>query len=387
MMIRRIGYRIGETQADHPWLFVLLAIIITIGTVPGIPMLLQNVEPSLEKVLPQDIEEVKVMNDMRSQYGADMLYLVLTTEGDIYDPANLRYIDSLGQHLRDIENIRKVDSIADVIKERTGQIPLERNQVIATAKQDPRAPMYVNTDRSVTVIMIKSDTGASAATVKEVIDDIRFTEETLDAQNPGFELQLTGFNAIDQATFKVIISDFLKITLVSFALMVGFLLLHYRFNIKKTVYSMVIMLLSLIWALGVTGYLGIELNVVTMVAAAMIMALGSSYGINSVYHFYDDFLIQYPRREAIAKFQEFLIIGLTGSALAEIAGFLALLFGIMPSMRSLGVILAIGIFFALFVSVIILPAFFFLMEKDNPTQGKTNKSTTGKKVAGKPAGA
>ncbi|HIH23594.1 TPA: MMPL family transporter [Candidatus Woesearchaeota archaeon] len=149
--------------------------------------------------------------------------------------------------------------------------------------------------------------------------------------------------------------------------MVAFLLVHYRFDIKKTIYSMVIMMLSLIWALGVTGYAGIELNVVTMVAAAMIMALGSSYGINSVYHFYDDFLVQYPRKEAIAKFQEFLIVGLSGSALAEIAGFMALLFGIMPSMRSLGIILAIGIFFALFVSVVILPAFFVLLEKDAPS--------------------
>jgi predicted RND superfamily exporter protein len=107
-----------------------------------------------------------------------------------------------------------------------------------------------------------------------------------------------------------------------------------------------------------------------MVAAAMIMALGSSYGINSVYHFYDDFLLQYPRKEAIARFQEFLIVGLSGSALAEIAGFMALLFGIMPSMRSLGIILAIGIFFALFVSVVILPAFFSLLENDNDTAAR-----------------
>ncbi len=367
MSIRDIGYKIGKVQSKHPWFFVLLALMITIATVPGIPMLLHHVEPSLEKVLPQDIQEVKVMNDMRSAYGADMLYVVLSTDGtnnDIYAPSNLKYIDSLSQSLRGIDNVKQVSSVSDIIKEDAGTISLEKNQIISVAKQDTRITQYVNSDRSITVIMIRADTGASAETVKKVLTDIRFSIATLEAENPGLNAQVTGFGAIDQATFKVIISDFTNITVISFLLMIAFLLVYYRFNIKKTIYSMLIMILSLIWALGVTGYLGIQLNVVTMVAAAMIMALGSSYGINSVYHFYDDFLVQYPKDEAIAKFQEFLIIGLSGSAFAEIGGFLALLFGIMPSMRSLGIILAIGIFFALFVSVVILPAFFFLLEDD-----------------------
>jgi predicted RND superfamily exporter protein len=373
MSIRDIGYKIGKVQSKHPWFFVMLAVMITLATLPGIPMLLNHVEPSLEKVLPQDIQEVKVMNDMRSAYGADMLYVVLSTEGtnsDIYSPENIRYIESLSQSLRGIDNIKQVMSISDIVKEDAGRIPLEKNQILAVAKQDPRVSQYVNADHSITVIMIRADTGASAATVKEVLADMKFSIMTLEPQNPGLTAQVTGFGAIDQATFKVIISDFTNITVISFLLMIAFLLVYYRFSIKKTVYSMVIMMLSLIWALGVTGYLGIQLNVVTMVAAAMIMALGSSYGINSVYHFYDDFLVQYPKDEAIAKFQEFLIIGLSGSAFAEIGGFLALLFGIMPSMRSLGIILAIGIFFALFVSVVILPAFFFLLEDDAPVKRK-----------------
>ncbi|MFA6073613.1 MAG: MMPL family transporter [Candidatus Woesearchaeota archaeon] len=363
--LRKLGYKLGILQGKHPWFFIILAILITLATIPGIPILLNNVEPSLEKVLPQDIEEVKVMNDMRSQYGADMLYLVLITNDDVYTYSNMQYIDSFTQSLRSVDNIVEVTSLTDILKEKNnGVIPTSSNEIKKILENDPRAVNFLNNDRSITIIQIKSDTGASAKTVKKVLDDIKFTQEILELSNPGFEIKLTGFNAIDQATFKVIISDFIKITLISFALMIIFLLIHYKFSIKKTIYSLVIMIFSLIWALGVTGYLGIKLNVVTMVSAAMIIALGSSYGINSVYHFYDDFLLQYNKKEAIARFQEFLIIGLSGSAFAEIAGFLALLFGLMPSMQDLGIILAIGIFFALFVSVVILPVFFYIMERD-----------------------
>lgn len=365
--LRSFGYRIGISQASHPWRFVLGAVLLTLLTLPGIPLLLGNVEPSLEKVLPQDIKEVQIMNAMRSQYGADMLYIVLTDDAgnDILSESTLRYVDALSQSLRQIENIREVVSSADIVKEDLGRIPLSSHETIALLKEDPRLHTFINKDRTLTVIQVRSDTGASSLAIKEVITDIQSTLDFLDTSNPGVSARITGFNAIDRATFSIILSDFASITLISFALMVAYLLLHYRFSIKKTIYSLVVMMFSLIWALGVTGYLGIPLNVVTMVSAAMILALGSSYGINSVYHFYDDFLLQYGKKEAIAKFQEFLIVGLTGSAFAEIAGFLALLFGIMPSMQDLGIILAIGIFFALIASVFILPAFFYLMEKDN----------------------
>lgn len=365
--IRKFGYKLGKLQGKYTKSFLFAAILITILLLPGIFILLGNVEPSLEKVLPQDIEEVKVMNQMRSEYGADMLYIVLVNENNVnpYSPDTIRYIDSISNALRTSENVLEVDSIADVIKQsNNGVIPNTQNEIQSILDKNPLTQMYVSCDKSVFMIQIKTDTGSNVPAIKSVIGEINFVGSMYETKNPGFDFKVTGFNVIDQATFNIIISDFIKITGISFGAMVLFLLFYYRFSFKKTLYTLVIMIFSLIWTLGLIGYIGIKLNVVTMVSAAMIIALGSSYGINSVYHFYDDFLLQYKKDEAIAKFQEFLIIGLSGSALAEIAGFMALLFGTLPAMHDLGIILAIGIFFALFVSVVILPVFFFLLEKD-----------------------
>jgi predicted RND superfamily exporter protein len=361
--LRSLGFKLGLLQAKHPYFFVMLAVLITIVTVPGIPILLSNVEPSLEKILPAQLEEIRLMNDMRSQFGADMFFIVITSDStSVLSQDILQYIDSLSSTIRQQEYVVQTQSVADLLKQQVGTIPTDT--AITTQLVKSMAYPFVSDDQTTTYIQVQTDTGASAQTVGQVMNDLKTSIAFTQGFNPGVDVSVTGFSAIDNATFSVILSDFAKITLVSFGLMVIFLLIHYRFSVKKTIYSLVIMIFSLIWALGVTGYIGIELNVVTMVAAAMIMALGSSYGINSVYHFYDDFLLQYPKSLAIPKFQEFLIVGLSGSALAEIAGFLALLFGIMPSMSDLGIILAIGISFSLIVSVCILPAFFYLLESD-----------------------
>ena len=49
-MIRKLGYKLGKTQGKYPKVFLFAALIITLLLLPGIPILLSNVEPSLEKV-------------------------------------------------------------------------------------------------------------------------------------------------------------------------------------------------------------------------------------------------------------------------------------------------------------------------------------------------
>ena len=153
--IRKFGYKLGKLQGKYPKVFLFAAILITLILLPGIPILLGNVEPSLEKVLPQDIEEVKVMNQMRSEYGADMLYIVLINENNVnpYSPDTIRYIDSISNALRTSENVLEVDSIADIIKQsNNGVIPNTQNEIQTILDKNPLTGMYVSQDKSVFMI-------------------------------------------------------------------------------------------------------------------------------------------------------------------------------------------------------------------------------------------
>ena len=211
MKLESIGKIIGEFQVKSPWAFIAVFALILMITVPGIPLLTKHIEPSLEKILPQDISEVKLMNNMRSQFGADMMYLVITVKGPIYDVRGtgvVSYLDILANNIRDNEHILEVTSIADIVKRmNNGVIPDSNQEIKNILKIDPETLMYVNHDYSIAVMQIKSDTGASSEVISKVVSqlehDITFVEE----YNPGVSVQITGFNAIDKATFEVIISD------------------------------------------------------------------------------------------------------------------------------------------------------------------------------------
>ena len=97
-MIENIADRISSAQRKRPYIFIAVFLAITLILAPGIFNLVNNVEPSLEKVLPQEINEIKTMNDMKSEFGADMVYILVYPEtpvNDVRKPLILNNMDFL----------------------------------------------------------------------------------------------------------------------------------------------------------------------------------------------------------------------------------------------------------------------------------------------------
>lgn len=364
--LEKLGEKLAKLQVRAPRLFFTLLIILLITTVPGTLLLLGNVEPSLEKILPQGVDEVKAMNDMRSQFGADMMYILVFAEGpsyDVYDADVLKFIDVLSNRLRENDYILQVTNVADLVKQLNDNvIPESTEEIIEILRNNPQAKMLANEDRTLSVIQIRSDTGATSSVVSQVVNEIEYEISSVEEFNPGVRLEITGFNSIDKATFEVIMLDFAKITGFAFGFMVLFLFFYFK-KWQKVLGAISVIMISVLVTLGITGYLGITVTVVTMVAAAMIMALGVSYGINVIYEYY---LLRKNnnKKDALIELNKGLIRALVGSSLTTSAGFLALLFGIIPAMKNLGIVLAMGIVVTLIVSIMFLPVIIYRLDKD-----------------------
>ncbi len=372
MNLEKLGIRLAKKQITHKKKFMTLLTAIILLSMPGILLLINNIEPSLEKVLPQ--QELVTMNNMRGQFGADMMYILIRTESpatEITQPEVLKYIKILSERLEQNPFILDVYSIYSMMKETNGYIPKDSDETKRLIKKHPMSSLYLNDDYSLTFIQIRSDTGAEAKIIKEVIDQINHDIESIEEYNPGVSISITGFNAIDKATFEVIIKDFAFITGFSFLFMLIFLGFYFR-DLKKVSASVSVIIIAVLVTLGITGYLGITITVVTMVAAAMIMALGISYGINVV-HAYHILRKKHSKNKTLEELNKDLIRALVGSSLTTSAGFLALLAGVLPAMKNLGIVLAIGITVTLITSIVFLPVIIFKLDKTKKDKTKKVK--------------
>lgn len=355
-MIEDIGRKIGKAQHKKPGLFLIMLAVVLLAALPGIIFLPANIEPSIEKLMPSQTIEVKLMNEMREQFGADMMYIVLTAQGpveDVREKKSIEYIQLLSNRVLYNEHILQTRSIADGVADITDEHVL-REQLTGNE--------FADDTYKTTYIEVRTDTGASATTIAQVIKQIQSDIDITSDKNPGFTVKITGFGTIDKATFDIIISDFTKITGLSFVLMLGFLYFYFKRNLTKTFVSVSIIMISLIITMGITGYLQFIITVMTMVAAAMIMALGISYGIH-ITHTYYELRKKHGKKQTMQELQQNLIRALLGSSLTTSAGFLALLFGVLPAMKTLGIVLAIGIIITLTAGIFFLPPILLLTDK------------------------
>ena len=205
MSLQKLGKNLSKLQIENERIFLGLFLIVILVFLPGTLLLVGNVEPSIEKILPSQVKEMEVMNDMRSQFGADMIYIVLETKGmevDIKDPSVIKYSDMLSEKLRTEEFILEVVGPADFIKQLNGGvIPESRDEISRLLKMHSQSDSFVNQDSTLSIIQVRSDTGASAEIIKQVVEAINYDILSLEQYNPGIDTWLTGFNTIDKATF------------------------------------------------------------------------------------------------------------------------------------------------------------------------------------------
>lgn len=360
-MIEKLAKIISNAQVEKPMVFLSVFGIITLMLIPGIFNLVGNVEPSLEKVLPQDIEEVKTMNDMRAQFGADMAYLLVYIDGavvDVREPAFLNYLDAIEQKISTYDVILRVDSLAGEVKALSGGIIPGSLDMIRDLNTSQR---LVSPDYSLAIIQIKSDTGSSSSRIKYLVEAIEDDILSLESMNPGARIEITGFNVIDKATFEVIMSDFGFITMISMGLVMVVVFITFG-SIVRGMLPMIVVMVALIWTMGLAGYLNLTLTVVSMVSAAMIMGLGIDFGIHMVHTYFEN-RKKMNEEKALEETMGELLRATIGASLTTTAGFLALLFGVLPAMKTLAIILAMGILSALLVAVFLLPVVIYLYDK------------------------
>ena len=359
-MLEETAEKIVELQIKYPKIVLLIILLVTLLLAPGI--LKVKIEPSLEKVLPDDLPVIKTMNDMRSQFGADMVYIVLEPDyaADVREPKILKYIDALQEKLVKDENILEVSSIAGIVKEKNGFIPDSKRKIESILNDDPRTFKLTNRDYSLTFLQLRTDTGTNANLIKKLKFDIKDDIASLEEFNPGVKAHTTGFNIIDKATFDIMIFDFSFETPLAFALIGIIVFIVFRSLVKGFI-PMTVVMVSMLWTTGLIGYFGIVLSSTNIVAAAMIMGLGIDFGIHVLYRFYE-LKAKNSRENALKSTLRESMRALVAAAFTTIAAFLSLLSTPLPAIRNFGIILSIGIASALIAAVVVLPSVIFLYD-------------------------
>ena len=167
------------------------------------------------------------------------------------------------------------------------------------------------------------------------------------------------------------INDYLRggmLTLGGIAVVIMVVILLVLFQVRWRLLPLLVVLVGVIWAFGLAGYLGIPLTIVTIAGLPVMLGIGIDYAIQMHARVEEEVVIdraEHPIQETARNLGPALLV-VTFDA---IFAFAALHFAKVPMIRDFGLLLAVGIA-AICIGSIILPlAILGIREFKSPTQG------------------
>lgn len=189
----------------------------------------------------------------------------------------------------------------------------------------------------------------------------------------GVDVHLTGMVMLNNAFFEMSMQDMSTMVPAMYLIIIAVTLLLVR-SITATIGTVLVILLSLMTAMGLAGWIGIELTPPSSAAPTIIMTLAVADSIHILITMLSAMRRGRTRREALvdslrANFSPVFLTSVTTAI-----GFLSLNFSDSPPFGDLGNITAIGMLAAFFYSVGFLPAFVAIV----PVKARSGQSLLGK---------
>lgn len=171
---------------------------------------------------------------------------------------------------------------------------------------------------------------------------------------------------------------FLTLGAIALALMIGLLLV--AFAVRWRLLPLGVVVVGLVWAFGLAGYLGIHLNVVTIAGLPVLLGVGIDFAVQLHSRVEEEAqldLAEHPVAATLRKLMPALLL----ATVAAVVAFLALEFNATPMIRDFGALLAIGLPVIVIATVLLTSATLAWREDRRPVRRGAPRSAEQSAVA------
>jgi len=198
--------------------------------------------------------------------------------------------------------------------------------------------------------IIKTDTLSAIINVVKVNSSEEDINKVYDAFSNEENTWIIDKRLITNEFVTILKDNFNKLVIISISFVFVILLIAYG-RIELTIITMIPMIFSWIWTVGIMGLLGIEFNIFNVIILTFIFGLGIDYSIFIM----RGLLLEYKYGiHDISSYKVSVIL----SGITTLLGIGVLVFAAHPALRSIATMSIIGILSVIFITFTLLPAIF-----------------------------
>ena len=361
----------------YRWLLMSICIVIT--AVAGSGMRYLTFNNDLRVFFSKENPQLQALEVLENTYNKiDNVYFVVAPKnGNVFTRETLAAIEELTEAAWQIPYSSRVDSITNFQYTRAEDDELIVEDLVAGALHMSAAeiqrihdialsePRLVNQQISpnghvtgINVNILPPETLNDA--VPEVAAYVRKMAAGFRENYPQIDLYVTGALMFDNA-FSEATRDDMKtlIPLMLFVLVaiIGIALRSYT----GTIATLIIIIMSMVTGLGLTGWLGISLTTGSGIAPTIILTLAVADSVHIMATVYQQMSLGIKKLDAVSESLRINLQPVFLTSITTAIGFLTMNYSDAPPFRDLGNIVAMGVVAAFFYSILFLPAILVLL--------------------------
>ncbi|MDY6856133.1 MAG: efflux RND transporter permease subunit [Thermodesulfobacteriota bacterium] len=366
------------------WLIIGIVVILCLFAVYFVRDI--RIDTDMLNYLPEDDSEVACFLETAKLFGANYIAMIALEADDIFTHTHLSTIRSLTNEYEKVPGVRQVLSITNIIdiKEIGGGLDVGK---LVDPKRIPNTPEELARLRKYTLgkkmyagNIVSEDGKAALITVwiqdNENMEEVaaRLKEATrriADSYTPYFG----GFPMVMEYTSRMIIKDMTTLTPIVILVVIGTLFLSFR-SMRGVFLPLCTVVLSTLFTLAVMAAVDVPVTLISSIMPVVLIATGTAYGIHMINRYYEEVTEEKDKLSAIRGVISGVGVPIILAGVTTLIGFLSLTTATLIFFKQFGLFTALGIFFALLLSISFIPAVLAILplkfRKKQKSQGGEN---------------
>lgn len=367
----------------HPWIVVLLVTAITaFFTIQLKGIEIQN---TIRLFMPQKGASYTRLHQTEDQFGSMILLGIsfeTTQENSVITPKNISIIQKITEECELLDLVEDVDSITNVDfiygldgSLNTGNL-LGGDDYTGSAKdissikekiidwQDMYQNVILSDDGKITQLMLTINPEATSGQQVELLKKIhKIVDEAV--KDSDLTIRFYGDPVQSYEMRSMMMKDLM--CLIPLVILVVIVTLYCSFHsIAGTFMPLLTVLISTIWSVGLMAIFHVTFTLIASVIPVALIACGSAYGIHIISHYYEALALvkgemtKEKHLDVIISALKNVKAAIILAGLTTIAGFVSLVTSPLVPLQSFAAFTALGVGFALLLSIFLIPALLYL---------------------------
>ena len=372
-----IGLRLADFIIKNPWWVILAAVAIIFTAASGGRLI--EFSNNYRVFFGQENPELIAFEKFQATYtkNDNILIVVQPKDKKVFSQEVTAAVEKITAEAWKVPYAIRVDSITnfqhswaeeddltveDLIRNGSelGEEKLSEKKAIALAEPLLRNNLISDSAETTGINITLQYPEKSIAEVPEAVAYARKIATDIEQEYPQLTVVLTGLSMLNNSFAESGVKDLQTLIPLMYLILIIVMVVTLR-SLSGTVATLMVIGLSSAGAVGIAGYMGIQLSPVSATAPTIILTLAIADSIHILVTIRKQMLAGLQKIEALRQSVKINLLPVSVTSLTTMVGFLGLNFSDTPPYHDLGNITAVGIMIAWFLSLSFLPAVISLM--------------------------